>query len=98
MHYQKKRERKTEIRIVLHRKSDLIMGWFDNVSVNKIELLNVDKVEDREVKVTLSNGTEVHIVACYESWQQYGGTTEELGLTVDIAERYNAWLHGEEDM
>ena len=65
------------------------MGWFDNVSVNKIELLNVDKVEDREVKVTLSNGTEIHIVPCYESW-------EELGLTVDIAERYNAWLHGEE--
>ena len=46
------------------------MGWFDNVSVNKIELLNVDKVEDREVKVTLSNGTEIHIVPCYESWQQ----------------------------
>ena len=51
------------------------MGWFDNVSVNKIELLNVDKVEDREVRVTLSNGTEIHIVPCYESWQQYGGTT-----------------------
>ena len=45
------------------------MGWFDNVSVEKIELLNVNKVEDREVKVTLSNGTEIHIVACYESWQ-----------------------------
>lgn len=72
------------------------MGWFDNVSVNKIELLSVDKVEDREVKVTLSNGMEIHIVPCYESWQQYGGTTEELGLTVDIAERYNGWLHGEE--
>lgn len=73
------------------------MGWFDNVSVKRIELLNVDKVEDGKVKVTLSNGTEVHIVACYESWQQYGGTTEELGLTVDIAERYNTWLHGEEE-
>lgn len=70
------------------------MGWFDNVSVRKIELLNGDKVEEREVKVTLSNGTEIHIVPCYESWQQYGGTTEELRLTVVIAERYNAWLHG----
>ena len=50
------------------------MGWFDNVSVNKIELFNVDKVEDREVVVTLSNNTQIHIVACYESWQQYGGT------------------------
>ena len=49
------------------------MGLFDNVSVKKIELLNVDKVEDREVKVTLSNGTQIYIVACHESWEQYGG-------------------------
>ena len=72
------------------------MGWFDNVSVKKIELLNADKVEDREVKVTLSNGTEVHIVACQESYEQYGGCVEELKKTIDIAERYNAWLHGEQ--
>lgn len=74
------------------------MGWFDNVSVKKIELLNVDKVEDREVKVTLSNGTQIYIVACHESWEQYGGCVEELKKTVDIAEKYNAWLHGEEDI
>ena len=72
------------------------MDWFDNVSVKKIELLNEDKVEDREVKVTLSNGTEVHIVACHESYEQYGGCVEELKKTIDIAERYNAWLHGED--
>ena len=72
------------------------MGWFDNVSVKKIDLLNTDKVEDREVKVTLSNGTEVHIVACQESYEQYGGCVEELKKTIDIAERYNAWLHGED--
>ena len=72
------------------------MGWLDNVSVKKIELLNEDKVEDREVKVTLSNGTEVHIVACHESYEQYGGCVEELKKTIDIAERYNAWLHGEQ--
>ena len=72
------------------------MGWLDNVSVKKIELLNEDKVEDREVKVTLSNGTEVHIVACHESYEQYGGCVEELKKTIDIAERYNAWLHGED--
>ena len=72
------------------------MDWFDNVSVKKIELLNEDKVEDREVKVTLSNGTEVHIVACHESYEQYGGCVEELKKTIDIAERYNAWLHGEQ--
>ena len=74
------------------------MGLFDNVSVKKIELLNVDKVEDREVKVTLSNGTQIYIVACHESWEPYGGCVEELKKTVDIAEKYNAWLHGERDM
>ena len=73
------------------------MGWFDNVSVNKIELLNVDKVEDREVVVTLNNSTQIHIVACHESWEQYGGTIDEMKITAPIAEQYNGWLHGEEN-
>ena len=73
------------------------MGWFDNVSIEKVELLNETKIKDREVLVTLSNGTQIHIVTCHESWEQYGGCVEELKKTVDIAEKYNAWLHGEEE-
>lgn len=63
--------------------------------VRKIELLYVNQPNRRKVKVTLTNGTRIYIESCYESWQQYGGTTEELYLTMPIAEKYNGWLHGE---
>ena len=58
---------------------------------------NGDKVKDREAVVTLDNGTEIHIAACYESWQQYGGCRDELVATANIAECINEWLHGIED-
>ena len=58
---------------------------------------NVDNIENREVVVTLNNGIQIHIVACYESWQQYGGTIDEMKITAPIAEQYNGWLHGEEN-
>ena len=63
--------------------------------IRKIELLYVNQPNRRKVKVTLTNGTRIYIESCYESWQQYGGTTEELYLTMPIAEKYNEWLHGE---
>lgn len=68
------------------------------MEVTEIKLLNANDVENRQVEVTLSNGTVIKIEKCYESWQQYGGTIEELGMTVDITERYNNWLHGIEDI
>ena len=68
------------------------------MEVTEIKLLNANDVENRQVEVTLSNGTVIKIEKRYESWQQYGGTIEELGMTVDIAERYNNWLHGIEDI
>ena len=68
------------------------------MEVTEIKLLNANDVENRQVQVPLSNGTVIKIEKCYESWQQYGGTIEELGMTVDIAERYNNWLHGIEDI
>jgi hypothetical protein len=62
--------------------------------ISDIDFDNVDDVENREVIVTLNNGTEVHICACYESWEQYNGTTAELEITVDVANCANEWLHG----
>ena len=50
--------------------------------------------KERQVVVTLDNGTHIHIESCYESWQQWGGTTDELWSTVDVAECVNDWLHG----
>ena len=61
------------------------------IKVKKIEM--IDRKKGRKIVVTLSNGRRITIEACHESWQQYGGTTEELYITMPIAEKYNDWLH-----
>lgn len=63
--------------------------------VSKIELRGVSRKGKRYIKVTLTNGTRITIVPCQEGWEQYGGTRDELYVTVPVAERFNAWLHGE---
>lgn len=65
--------------------------------ITDIELVDNGNVDKREVHVTLDNGTIVKICACYESWEQYNATTDELYTTVDVAEYYNDWLHGDEE-
>lgn len=64
------------------------------ITIKKVQKLFKNQVNRRKIKVTLSNKTVIYIVSCYESWQQYGGTVDELRLTVPIAEKYNRWLHG----
>ena len=67
------------------------------IKVQFIRELSYSMVETREVVVGLDNGTEVHITPCYESWQQWNATKDELATTVDIADLVNDWLHGETD-
>lgn len=62
--------------------------------IENVEFLNVNNPDERKIKVTLDNDTIIYIEACYESFMQYGGSTDELKETVDIAEKYNRWLHG----
>jgi hypothetical protein len=69
----------------------------DAPKIKKIELIGENRPNDRKVKVTLTNGTKITIVPCCESWEQFGGTAEELRVTVPVADRYNAWLHGAEE-
>lgn len=66
--------------------------------IKDIEFKDNGKIKDREVVVTLDNGTEIHIASCYESWQQWGGTRDELWCTVDVAECVNGWLHDIEEI
>lgn len=66
------------------------------MNIKNIQLLYVNQTNRRQVKVTLSNGTVIRIIACYESFEQWGGTIDELKLTVDIAHHFNGWLHGKE--
>ena len=66
-----------------------------DVKVSKVEFLYVNQPKRRKIKVTLTNKTKIYIESCHESFEQYGGTRDELYITVPIAERYNDWLHGE---
>ena len=63
------------------------------IKFKKIETITKPR---RQVRITLSTGSIVKIGRCQESWEQWGGTTEELWQTVDIADKYNDWLHGGE--
>lgn len=65
----------------------------------KVKSINFVHLEDgdREVHVNLSNNETVKISKCYESWEQYNAPRDVLSFTVDIAERVNGWLHGEEE-
>lgn len=62
-----------------------------------VEPVDNGDIDDRMVVVKLSNGSEVHIVACQESWEQFGATQDEMWLTVPVAKKYNDWLHGGEE-
>lgn len=63
-----------------------------------VTLINpIENNEERELKVNLSNGTQITICGCQGSWQQYGGDERELWVTVPIAESAAAWLNGEEE-
>lgn len=63
------------------------------MKITNIEHNNAKNPKNREVLVTLNNGTTVHIESCYESWQQWGGNVDELRVTVDVADMVNDWLH-----
>jgi len=62
--------------------------------VLKVELLNYDAPDERCIKIYLSSGTVITAVPCYESWQQWGGTRDELYSSMPVVEQFNGWLHG----
>ena len=64
--------------------------------IRYLRFIGQTRRSERMVKVGLSNGGVVKIVACYEGWQQYHATVEEKKVAMPIAERFNDWLHGGE--
>jgi hypothetical protein len=62
--------------------------------IKSIAYLHENRPSQRQLKITLSNGTIVRAEACYESWEQWGTTTDELFITMPIVEKHNGWLHG----
>lgn len=64
------------------------------ITIKSIRFCGENRPKNRKIKVELSTGSIITIEACHESWEQYGGTTEELYITMPTAEKYNDWLHG----
>jgi hypothetical protein len=64
------------------------------MNIKKIEYLSENRPSKRQLKITLNNGTIIRAQACYESWQQWGGTENELWATMPTVEAHNDWLHG----
>ena len=53
-----------------------------------------NQLKKRRIKCILTNGHMVMITRCYESYDQWGGTPEDLAVSTKVAEKYNDWLHG----
>ena len=62
--------------------------------IKSIQYLHERRPNARQLKIILSNGTTVRAEACWESWEQWGGTREELCITLPLVEQHNEWLHG----
>jgi hypothetical protein len=62
--------------------------------IKSIAYLYERQPSKRQLKIRLSNGTTIRAESCCESWQQWGGTTDDLFITMPIVEEHNAWLHG----
>jgi len=64
------------------------------MKIKSISYLNENRPSKRQLKIKLTNGTTIRAESCHESWQQWGGTTEELYVTMPVVESHNKWLHG----
>ena len=65
-----------------------------NVYIESIGFFENEGAKNRKLVMVLSNGTTVRACVCQESWEQWGGTTDDLFVTLRTVEKYNDWLHG----
>lgn len=59
-----------------------------------VKFINCNTKDDRKIRVSLSNGTEVEIESLYGGFQQYNCTEKEAFITLPIARRFCNWLKG----
>jgi hypothetical protein len=69
-------------------------GEMKTIKIKSVQYLRENRPSKRELKIKLNNSTTVRASACHESWEQWGGTTEELYITMPFVEAHNDWLHG----
>ena len=71
-----------------------LFAGYEEPTVEDIVLKGQSTPDNRHIEVNLSNGTVVKISPCYEGFEQYNCSKREALVTVDIALRFNGWLHG----
>ncbi len=64
------------------------------MNIKRISYIGENNKSRRKLKIKLSNNRIITAEKCHESWEQWGGNTEELFLTMPIVEQHNEWLHG----
>lgn len=64
------------------------------IKVKTIIHIGQNTPKNRRLKITLTNGARITAEQCYEAWQQWGGTPDELYVAMPTVERHNEWLHG----
>ena len=65
-----------------------------NATIKSITYLGQNRPSIRKLKIELSNGRTIKAQKCHESWEQWGGSQDELRLTMPTVEANNEWLHG----
>ena len=64
------------------------------MNIASIQFLGQSRKDRRKLKIKLSNGAKITAGPCHESWEQWGGTLEDLTFTSPVVEKFNDWLHG----
>lgn len=64
------------------------------MKIKSIEYLFENIKSRRMLRITLNNGVIIKAQKCYESWEQWGGNSDELTLTCLVVDKHNDWLHG----
>ena len=66
----------------------------NEATIKSITYLGQNRPSIRKLKIELSNGRTIKAQKCHESWEHWGGSQDELRLTMPTVEANNEWLHG----
>lgn len=64
--------------------------------IKEIRYFGVNRKSRRRLRFKLSNGAKPEAVPCYEGWEIYNATKQEILTVMDAVEFHNEWLHGGE--
>ena len=67
-----------------------------DIKIRRVEFLNYSRENYRRIKVVFTDGQIAYISPCCESWEIWHCDFYHKQVLVDVADRYNGYLHGSE--